>query len=399
MLRAMLRVTTRGLSLVFALVLLGIGKPGAAAGESTIAALGYEQTEDRAAFVATLRKARQGDADAQWQAALTYARLAEDARALPLLLAAAASGHAPAASLAASFLEDGRGTERNLDEALRWYRQAARDGDPAAKAALARLLPADDPDRLTHMRSAAEAGTADGQYQLGLHLAVKGPTPNLGESFEWLSRAASQGHVGAMLAVASQLIEGKGVRADRAAALRWLERAAKSADPVANYLLGRERLRAEPPDPQGARAPLQVAASAGHREAQYLYGDLLAQAKSAEDQREAQPWLEKAQRQDHVAAANRLGELLRQNVGDAQQLTRARSLFSWAAERGNVDAMYNLAQMQNQGLGGERNSMDALKWFSRAAEAEHEKATEVLEDLLGSTIKSSSLGLKGFWQR
>ena len=390
---------TRGVSLIFALVLLGICKPGAAAGESTVAALGYEQTEDRAAFVSTLRKARQGNAEAQWQAALTYARLAEDARALPLMLAAAASGHAPAASLAASFLEDGRGAERNLDEALRWYRQAARDGDPAAQSALVRLLSADDPVRLTHMRSAAEAGNPDGQYQLGQHLAVKGPTPNLAESFEWLSRSATQGHVGAMLAVASQLIEGRGVRADREAALRWLERAAKSADPVANYLLGRERLRAEPADLQGARAPLQLASSAGHREAQYLYGDLLAQAKSADEQREARQWLERAQRQDHAAAANRLGELLRQNVGDPQQLSKARALFLRAAERGNVDAMYNFAQMQNQGLGGERDSSAALKWFSRAAEEEHEKAAEVLESLLGSTIKTSSFGLKGFWQR
>jgi TPR repeat protein len=392
-------VKTSGLSAVLAIAVIVLGNGSAAAAESVSPALGYEQTEDRAAFVALLRKARRGHVDAQWQVALTYARLAEDARALPLLLAAATSGHAPAASLAGSFLEDGRGAAKDIDQALRWYRQAARDGEPLAQSALARLLPADEPVRLTYMRSAADAGNPDGQYQLGLHLAARGKAQNLVESFDWLSRAATQGHVGAMLAVASQLIEGRGVRADRAAALRWLERAAKTADPVANYLLGEARLRADPADPEAARAPLLLAASAGHREAQFLYGDLLARAKAAGEQREALQWLEKAQRQDHAAAANRLGELLRQNGGDAQQPVRARGLFLRAAEQGNVDAMYNLADMQNQGLGGDRDSVAALKWFSRAAEEKHEKAAEVLESLLGSTIKTSSLGLKGFWQR
>lgn len=383
----------RGLGWGLAFVLLAVCQPSVAAGEL----LAPEQAEDRAAFVLTLRKARQGDVDAQWQAGLTYARLAEDTRALPLLLAAAASGHAPAASLAGSFLEDGRGEKRNLEDALRWYRQAANDGEPAAQAALARLLPADAPARLAYMRSAADSGNADGQYLLGLQLGTNGASQ--AEGFEWLSRAATQGHLGAMLAAASQLADGRGVRADRAAARRWLERAAKSGDPVANFLLGQTRLRAEPADADGARAPLRVAASAGHREAQYLYGELLARGKAPDEQREARLWLEKAQAQDHAAATNRLGELLRQDVADAQQLARARALFLQAAEQGNVDAMYNFADMQNVGLGGERDSMAALKWFNRAAEEKHEKAIEVLESLLGSTIKTSSLGLKGFWQR
>ena len=90
---------------------------------------------------------------------------------------------------------------------------------------------------------------------------------------------------------------------------------------------------------------------------------------------------------------------MREDVGDPQHVARARELFSLDAERGNRDAMYNLALMDNLGLGGPRDTANALKWFSRAADANHEKAIEVLEDLLGSSIKTSSLGMKGFWQR
>lgn len=380
-------------------LLFGVWGVGFAAAESPGSALSFEQAEDRAAFIAVLRKARQGDADAQWQVGRTYASLGDDSRALPQLLMAAAAGHAAAASLAGSFREEGRGGEKNREEALRWYRQAAELGEPAAGAALARLLPPGDPAGLAFARSSAMAGNADGQYQLGLHLSGKGPAQNPAEAFDWFVRAAEQGHLGAQLAAAAQLLEGRGVRTDRAAALRWLESAAKTKDPVASYLLFQTRYTGESELASAELTPLRLAANAGHREAQYLLGKLLAGAKSVDERREAAVWLGKAQQAGHVSAANRLGEILRQGVGDHQQLAKARALFLRAAEQGNVDAMYNFAEMLNQGFGGDRDSVAALRWFGRAAEEKHERATEVLEDLLGSTIKASSLGLKGFWQR
>jgi TPR repeat protein len=77
---------------------------------------------------------------------------------------------------------------------------------------------------------------------------------------------------------------------------------------------------------------------------------------------------------------------------------RARELFLQAAEKGNIDAMYNFAEMQHAGVGGERDTFEALKWYGRAADGKHERATKVVEALLGSALKTSSLGLKGFWQ-
>ena len=60
--------------------------------------------------------------------------------------------------------------------------------------------------------------------------------------------------------------------------------------------------------------------------------------------------------------------------------------------------MYNLAQMQNQGLGGPRDTVEALEWYTRAAEKGNENASEMLAGLLNSPVKTSALGLKGFWQ-
>jgi TPR repeat protein len=60
--------------------------------------------------------------------------------------------------------------------------------------------------------------------------------------------------------------------------------------------------------------------------------------------------------------------------------------------------MYNLAAMQHDGLGGLRDTDLALKWYTCAADAGHERAFEVVERLLNSSVKTSALGLKGFWQ-
>ncbi|MBI5107793.1 MAG: SEL1-like repeat protein [Rhodocyclales bacterium] len=376
-----------------------VGQAADAAGAAAGLVLTSEQAEDRAAFVATLRKARQGDADSQWQVGRTYARLGEDAKALPMITAAAALGHVAAASLAGTFHEEGRGTAKSRDEAFRWYRQAAEQGDAAALAALARLLPPGNTEVMSYLHRSANAGNPDGQYQLGHYLAAAGVSQNLAEAGEWFKKAAAQGHVGAQVAAALLMLEGQGGKPDRQAGMAVLEKAAAMNDPVANFLLGREHLQAEKSNPDAARRPLRLAATAGHREAQYLYGALLADSKAEADKRAALEWLDKAQRAGHVAAMNRLGELLRDYVADQQHFANARELFLLAAEKGNTDAMYNLALMQNQGQGGARDTFSALKWFSRAADEKHEKAAAVLESLLGSALKTSSLGLKGFWQQ
>jgi TPR repeat protein len=359
-----------------------------------------QQTEDKRAFIEQLRQARKGDSEAQWRVATTYVRLGEYERALPVLSSAVAGGHAQATGLLGWLNEEGRGVPKSVEQAIVLYRSAAEKGDPPSMVALARLLPRSDPAAAAYRRRAAESGSADGQYALGLELAEMGGEKRV-ESHQWFVKAAQQGHKGAQVAVATQLLDGKGTGADSRAALVWLKPASSAGDPVANYLLARVGLDEDSAKPGSVLPALRVAASAGHREAQYLLGKLLATAEGAESRREAAQWLEKAHAAGHLAAANRLGELILDAKASAslQQLTYARALFFKAAEKGNVDAMYNFAGMQHMGLGGDKDAFEALKWYSRAAEGKHERAAAVVEDLLGSTIKTTSLGTKGFWQK
>lgn len=386
-----------------AILLVLAAVPAAASGPAA-AALTYEQAEDRSNFIGQVRKARHGDTEAQWQVGMTYASLGDYARALPMLLSAAEAGHPSAARLLGWMHEDGRGTEKSVEQARRWYLFAADKGEPSAMSALGRLSLRDKQSAARELarqlfERAAQLGDADGQYFLGWMLAahLEGQRDDA-KAYGWFIKAANQGHVGAQLAVATHLLAGHGVAMDRKAAGDWLVRAAETRDPVAHYLLGRLRQGTGEADLDRVRSSFRVAAAAGHREAQYALATLLAKSAAQVDKKEAAEWLAKAYEAGHMAAANRLAELYRDGAGVPQQLDKARSIFQQAAEQGNANAMYNLASMQNEGLGGARDTDKALRWYTRAADEGHEKALEVVDSLLNASVKTSALGAKGFWQ-
>jgi len=383
-------------------MLLGLAA-GAASGADPVAiALTYEQNEDRANFIDQVRKARHGETEFQWQVGAIYAELGNPVRALPLLQSAAEAGHPRAAALLGWLHEHGRGTERSIDEAKIWYRIAAEQGQADAMAALGRLLlqqPTARDTALQLLQRAAQLDDPNGQYYLGWLLAQQSAeSRDDGEAYAWFSKAAMQGHLGAQVAVAIHLLSGRGVKKNRMVAAEWLERAAEKQDPVAHYLLGRLSEDAGQAGLDKARNSFRVAAAAGHREAQFALATLLANSIVDADRKEAVGWFAKAHEAGHKAAANRLGELYRDGADGLKQLDRARGIFRRAAEHGDANAMYNLAQMQNQGLGGPRDTVEALEWYTRAAEKGNENASEMLAGLLNSPVKTSALGLKGFWQ-
>ncbi len=159
-----------------------------------------------------------------------------DAVAGPMLRAAAAKGDPAAAYEVGSRYAEGRGTQVNYEEAIKWYGRAADKGVVLAMFRLGTLLEKGlgtkkDPDAArryylqaaeqgnakamhnlavldadgggkgpnykaaaTWFKKAAERGIADSQYNLGiLYARGIGLEQNLAESFKWFSLASSQG--------------------------------------------------------------------------------------------------------------------------------------------------------------------------------------------------------------
>jgi TPR repeat protein len=103
--------------------------------------------------------------------------------------------------------------------ALQWYERAAAGGhtEAALQAGIARLRDGDERDAERHLRCAAGGGSAEGAYRLATVLDARQPPvgpPALGECVseraeceEWYERAAEQGHRRAQVRVGIEAAE------------------------------------------------------------------------------------------------------------------------------------------------------------------------------------------------
>lgn len=104
--------------------------------------------------------------------------------------------------------EYGYGVEADLQEALRWYRQAAEQGLPQAQNSLGFM------------------------YSLGL-----GVKRDSERAAHWLQCAAEQGHSGAQTNLGILYASGRGVEKDEEEALYWFRSAARNGNNQAQELL------------------------------------------------------------------------------------------------------------------------------------------------------------------
>ena len=93
--------------------------------------------------------------------------------------------------------DNGKGVTKNLQEAIKWYKKAAEQGD------------------------------ADAQFNLGvMYENGEGVTKNLQEAFKWYLEAAEQGNARAQNNLGIMYENGKGVQMDIQQAIRWYRKSA-----------------------------------------------------------------------------------------------------------------------------------------------------------------------------
>lgn len=147
---------------------------------------------------------------------------------------------------------EGQGVEKNLPQAAVWFEQAAKQGLPLSRTALAEMLilgtgVARDDARAVQLLDeavAAEAPTAY-QWRAWMHASGRGgPKDEVAASRLYL-RAAQAGLPLSQWQIGERLVAGQGVPADRDAGLQWLEKAAASGQAQAAARLA--VLKAAPP--------------------------------------------------------------------------------------------------------------------------------------------------------
>lgn len=100
-------------------------------------------------------------------------------------------------------------------------------------------VPQDDREAVRWYRQAAEQGNADAQYNLGLAYANgEGVPQNDREAVKWYRRAADQGNAYAQSDFGAMYTLGRGVPQDDREAVKWYRRAAEQGNAVAQGALG-----------------------------------------------------------------------------------------------------------------------------------------------------------------
>ena len=165
----------------------------------------------------------------------------DDAEAVQWIERAAATGNAEARHALALRRLTGDGVAKNREAALVALRELARTR-PEAAFDLAQLLLSEGESGEAPLLFAAEAGLPEAQYALGGLLMERasrndGAAEERADALEWMVRAARSGLAEAQLELGLWLAEGRGTTADPRAAHGWIERAALAGLPLARNRL------------------------------------------------------------------------------------------------------------------------------------------------------------------
>lgn len=201
---------------------------------------------------------------------------------------------------------NGFGVQKDVPEAVRWYRKAA------------------------------EAGNTRAMFNLAVHLANgNGITKDITEANRWLRRAAEGGSADAMVNLAFQLENGNGITKDVTEANRWY----------------------------------RTAAEAGNATAMHNLANNLANGQGvAKDDVAASSWYHKAVALGHTDSFVALGLRFEQGRGVAKDEAEAVRLYREAANRDDGPAMYMLASNLQVGRGAAKDEAEAARWYRKSAE-------------------------------
>lgn len=297
------------------------------------------------------KKAKQGDAEAQYQLGTCYFKgigvKVNKFKAASLFLQSAENNYAEAQfELGKCYMFTNKGTGYNLDESLKWIQCAAKNSLVKAQLYLGR------------------------NYECGGRPCGK---RNYAESFKWYTLAAKQSSPEAYYNLAQLYEDGKGVEVDIQMALKLYHKAAELGDSCAQIKLANYYTTGEKVEQNFAEAIrwLHIAAENGDSQAQYLLGDSYRKGKIvSKNINKAILWLKRSlcDEEYSIEASYSLSMCYLAQGNYSEAITclneTAKELKS---DIEYPDVQFRLGQCYEFGLGVKCNLREAMKWYAKAA--------------------------------
>jgi TPR repeat protein len=230
---------------------------------------------------------------------------------------------------------------KDYAEALRWYQQAADQGNAAAQFALGSLYrnglgtPRNYTRALDWYTKSAAQGNASAINDLGwLYQFGAGVPRDYRQAMTWYRKAAAQGNSTAQNNVGQLYHDGLGVPVDYAQALVWYRKSADQGNGLAENNIG------------------------------WLYDD---GQGVPQDYAQAMAWYRKAADHGNSAAENNIGRLYQNGLGVPVDYAQAMAWYRKAADQGEAMADYNIGRLYADGKGVAKDTAVARLWIEKAA--------------------------------
>ena len=361
------------------------------------------------------KAAEHGDVEAQIIIADHYYNKEKYTEARLWYHRAAEQGNTPAKYMLGIIYMEGKGGEKDIDKAIKWFNEAGKQGDIAAISKLAVFyyknheyakaikwleIGADMGDawaqnylgcmyssgegivendeiaaKLFH--KAASQGFVDGIFNLALYYEAK---EEYEEAIKWFQRGAEKGDAGSQYNLGNMYHKGIGIEQDIDIAIQWLQKAAEQGmlDAAFNLALCYDDKK----EYHESVKWLRIAAEQGDATAQYNLACKYQKGEGVEkNTATAIQWYRKSAEQGFSDAQYNLGCNYYKGIGIDKNYIEAAKWFKKAADQGDELAQYNLGIIYYYGDGVEKNNEEAARWFKKAAEQGDKQAMEFLEKL------------------
>ena len=259
-------------------------------------------------------------------------------------------GHPPAQYQLAENHYNGKGTDKNFEQAFEWFEKAALQDFTPAQYNLAVLYDKargtkENPEQAFHWyEKAAEQEHAQARYNLAImYKKGRGTQQNFRLAFEGFNWSALWGLIPAKYQLAIMYKEGKGTEQNSELALHWCKEAAEQGLAEAQFMMGKFYEKGT----GTKKSPLW-----------------------------AFQWYEKAAKQELAEAQFMMGIMYEEGIGAVKNLELAFKWYKQAAKQGFAKALYKLGTMYREGQGITKNIKKALEFFTLAAEQGYHPAAQ-----------------------
>ena len=268
------------------------------------------------------------------------------------------------------------------EEAFHLFTAATEDGCAIAFTYLSAMfedgigVDVDTAKAVALLYQAADLNDAAAFNRLGyLHAVGQHVEKNMGAAIEFHKLAAQQGFANSQCDLGRHYAHGIGVQQNLAEAQKWYRLAAQAGQTLAQHNLAGLLLNNHNPHRDTAEGMqwLEAAAEAGIIEAQYEAGSLKLGSTfpELEDLPGAEFWLTHAAKNGSVDALYQIANCFEHGIGVEQNYEAAVQNYFEALKRDSIPAAFALGTLYENGLGVEQNYETAIKCYNIAADKFH----------------------------